>query len=50
MSTIRRGGKLTRGNERAVRFYTRFGYCFDGAEQTLSLGGEATELRMVLQR
>ena len=41
---------VLRGNERAIRFYTRFGYRFDGAEQTLSLGGEATELRMVLQR
>ncbi len=41
---------VLRGNERAIRFYERFGYRFDGAAQTLDLGGEVTELRMVLQR
>jgi ribosomal protein S18 acetylase RimI-like enzyme len=38
------------GNERAIRFYERFGFRFDGKSQTLNLGGEVTELRMVLER
>lgn len=38
------------GNERAIRFYERFGFRFDGESQTLDLGGEVTELRMVLER
>ena len=38
------------GNERAIRFYEGFGFRFDGASQVLDLGGEVTDLRMVLQR
>lgn len=38
------------GNERAIRFYEGFGFLFDGASQALDLGGEVTDLRMVLQR
>ncbi len=41
---------VLKGNERAIRFYTRFGYRFDGAEQTRTLGGPVTELRMLLRR
>ncbi len=41
---------VLKGNKRAIRFYTRFGYRFDGAAQTHRLGGEVTELRMVLQQ
>jgi RimJ/RimL family protein N-acetyltransferase len=37
-------------NERAIRFYERFGFRFDGESQMLDLGGEVTELRMVLER
>ena len=39
---------VLRGNERAIRFYERFGFRFDGKSKTLDLGGEVTELRMVL--
>ena len=38
------------GNERAIRFYEGFGFRFDGTSQVLDLGGEVTDLRMVLQR
>ena len=38
------------GNKRAIRFYEGFGFRFDGARQVLDLGGEVTDLRMVLQR
>ena len=31
-------------------FYEGFGFRFDGASQVLDLGGEVTDLRMVLQR
>ena len=41
---------VLKGNERAIRFYESFGFRFDGASQVLDLGGEATDLRMVLQR
>ncbi len=36
------------GNERAIRFYTRVGYRFDGKKQTLKLGAPVSEARMVL--
>lgn len=39
---------VLRGNERAIRFYGRFGFRFDGKSKTLDLGGEVTELRMAL--
>ena len=41
---------VLRGNGRAIRFYERLGFRFDGNSQTLDLGGEATVLRMVLNR
>lgn len=37
-------------NERAIRFYERFGYRFDGREETVTLGTPATEVRMILER
>ena len=37
-------------NERAIRFYKRFGYRFDGKRQTLQLGTPVTESRMILER
>ncbi len=37
-------------NERAIRFYERFGYRFDGREETVTLGAPATEVRMILER
>ena len=41
---------VLKGNERAIRFYESFGFCPDGASQTLDLGGEVTDLRMVRRR
>ena len=39
---------VLKGNERAIRFYARCGFCPDGVEQTLKLGTDVTEIRMVL--
>ena len=38
------------GNERAIGFYTRVGYRFDGKKQALTLGTAVTEARMILDR
>ena len=35
------------GNERAIAFYRSCGFAFDGASQTLTLGTEVTDLRMI---
>lgn len=35
------------GNERAIAFYKSHGFAFDGASQTLTLGTEVTDLRMI---
>ncbi len=35
------------GNERAIRFYERFGFRFDGCEQEINLGTPKVELRMI---
>ena len=35
------------GNERAIRFYSRCGFSPDGAQKTLKLGTEVTEIRML---
>lgn len=40
---------VLKGNDRAIRFYQSLGFAFDGAAQTLDLGGEVTDLRMVLR-
>ena len=37
-------------NRRAIRFYERCGYRFDGREEVLQLDAPATEVRMVLER
>ena len=37
-------------NSRAIRFYERFGFRFDGYEETPELGSPVTEARMVLER
>ena len=37
-------------NTRAIRFYERCGYRFDGREEILELGSPVTEVRMVLER
>lgn len=38
------------GNERAIRFYKRLGFRFDGAEKNLTLGEERRVKRMILER
>lgn len=38
---------VLKGNERAIKFYQRFGFRFDGVEQLIDLGSEKTELRMI---
>lgn len=39
---------VLKGNERAIGFYEKIGFRFDGVEQAILLGSENTELRMVL--
>lgn len=41
---------VLKGNERAIRFYEKCGFIFDGAEKKINLCGENTELRMILKR
>ncbi len=38
------------GNGRAIRFYTKCGYRFDGRKQVIRLGEDVTEARMILDR
>ena len=37
------------GNERAIRFYKRCGFEFDGQKKEMELGAPATEARMILR-
>ena len=41
---------VLRGNHRAIRFYERYGFRFDGTEKEIMLGTPNTELRMVYTR
>ena len=41
--------RVLEGNERAIRFYERYGFRFDGVKETVVLGTEKTVLRMVLE-
>ena len=41
---------VLKGNERAIRFYERFGCRFDGTEQAITLGTPNTKLRMIFDR
>ena len=41
---------VLKGNERAIKFYERYGFRFDGTEQEIMLGTPNTELRMILER
>ena len=41
---------VLKGNDRAIRFYERYGFRFDGAEAEIMLGRPNTELRMILNR
>ncbi len=38
---------VLKGNERAIRFYERYGFHFDGTEQQICLGTPNTECRMI---
>ena len=42
--------RVLEGNERAIRFYERYGFRFDGFKESVVLGTEKTVLRMVLER
>lgn len=41
---------VLKGNNRAIRFYERYGFRFDGTEQEIKLGTLNTELRMIYTR
>ena len=41
---------VLKGNERAIRFYERFGFRFDGTEADIMLGTPNTKLRMIFER
>lgn len=41
---------VLRGNARAIRFYRKCGFVFDGVSKPLKLGTENVELRMVFDR
>ena len=41
---------VLKGNDKAIRFYQRYGFRFDGAEAELLLGSPNTVLRMIYQR
>lgn len=41
---------VLKGNDRAIRFYERYGFRFDGAEAEITLGTPNTELRMIYER
>lgn len=41
---------VLKGNDRAIRFYERYGFRFDGTEKEIKLGTPNTELRMIYER
>lgn len=41
---------VLKGNNRAIKFYERYGFRFDGMEREIMLGTPSTELRMVYTR
>ena len=41
---------VLKGNDKAIKFYERYGFRFDGMEKEVMLGGRNVELRMVYQR
>lgn len=41
---------VLKGNDKAIRFYERYGFSFDGTEQEIVIGTPNTELRMVYSR
>ncbi len=41
---------VLKGNDRAIHFYERYGFRFDGTEAEVMLGTPNTELRMIYER
>ena len=41
---------VLKGNQKAIPFYQRFGFAFDGKEKTLLIGKHVTEQRMIYQK
>ena len=41
---------VLKNNDRAIRFYQRYGFVFDGTEQEIVMGTPNTELRMLYRR
>lgn len=41
---------VLKGNDKAIRFYERYGFRFDGTEAEVMLGTPNTELRMIFER
>ena len=41
---------VLKGNQKAIGFYERFGFSFDGCEKNLLIGTHVTEQRMIYQR
>ncbi len=41
---------VLKGNERAIRFYERYGFRFDGVEAEIMLDTPNTKLRMIYER
>jgi ribosomal protein S18 acetylase RimI-like enzyme len=41
---------VLKGNDRAIGFYERYGFCFDGAETEVTLGTPNIERRMIYVR
>lgn len=41
---------VLKGNDRAIQFYKKCGFCFDGREEKLTLGSTVTALRMLFRR
>lgn len=41
---------VLKGNDKAIKFYERYGFRFDGTEQEITLGTPNTELRMIYEK
>ena len=41
---------VLKGNDKAIRFYERYGFRFDGTESEIELGTPNTEIRMVYDK
>ena len=41
---------VLKDNERAIKFYEKYGFRFDGTEQEVKLGTSNTELRMIFEK